>query len=1018
MQQPLNSKLYLRSLFVLLLIASSYASTLAQEQTRTYNRFQYHKYKWKALPTASFHIYYPEGYDSLCKFASVQLPDIMEAMKKVSGIELQKIPNIILYPSISQQYESNIGLHDDKVQTFPTINLKGNRAVVSFSGSYQDLKQQLAIAIMRLGWEDLFKNNPEEQLTNKAKLIPEWYKEGVIHHFAEGWPLEKEEAFQKVIEEKDSVSWQDITSEYPVLSGQAFCYFLSVKYRQDAARQILSQLRQGKSLSRAARLVTKQYLDSLTKQCIVFYQQRAYTNKALLYSNDIKYENAKNSISDSMLKSIFSSEHILNIKQSPDSKYAAITTKRTNKRLVYLIPQKAKTIDKPKPIYSYLLPPWMDNHDADIYPIITWAEHSNYLFIAAPEKGKIAIKKYTLAGQQADSRVLYGVDGISALEELKADEWMMAAFRRGQSDIVSYKPSKSRFTPFTNDLADNTQFSVNRAGTLSIACRSGYPADSLFTPDSITKPYGIYVKNEKIEKANTNNTQVKSSKGLKDNGEVLIYKDSLHYSFQQPVFVNESELSIQHNITGYIIRDIINIKAPENLYDKYTNTDKSPWLKEYLQRKKTNDSIAELRAQLAAQDVSLLGKILEPGDVKTAAAQKDSMRKAVAYHPQKIRNYILSLHSAYFSASINNDYYINRYQPYKGYLGSFKFPEVGAMVQGGFSDVFENHHFNIGYRMPSGMEGSDFFFRYENTKLKVDWHFMYFRKVESLKPDPDRQWFEGNQPYPAFAKVKTYYYELGFHYPLHYDWGLDFNIAARNDKTIFPATDRFSLNFENLQQWWNINSLVLKADKLQPTIPMLYKGWQGSFSVDGFVSGGKTSTILYGSIIKFSYHQPIYKHITLVVNAHAGHSGGEQKVLYNFGGLDNNIVPRVDTSVQFTQDAPYAFQSLVTPFRGYRQNSIYGSSYGLVNADVYVPLFKELIPLQTSFSMLNALQLGVFADIAATRRTEISLPVSPSYLYSYGLSARTMLAGYGIRFDIAWPEKISKQPVWYLSLIL
>ncbi|GEM_PF-6151883 len=89
-----------------------------------------------------------------------------------------------------------------------------------------------------------------------------------------------------------------------------------------------------------------------------------------------------------------------------------------------------------------------------------------------------------------------------------------------------------------------------------------------------------------------------------------------------------------------------------------------------------------------------------------------------------------------------------------------------------------------------------------------------------------------------------------------------------------------------------------------------------------------------------------------------------------------------------------------------------------LNADVYVSLFKELILLQSSFSMLNALQIGVFADIAATRRTEANLPASPSYLYSYGLSANTMLASYGIRFDMVWLEKLSRQPMWYLSLIL
>ena len=147
-----------------------------------------------------------------------------------------------------------------------------------------------------------------------------------------------------------------------------------------------------------------------------------------------------------------------------------------------------------------------------------------------------------------------------------------------------------------------------------------------------------------------------------------------------------------------------------------------------------------------------------------------------------------------------------------------------------------------------------------------------------------------------------------------------------------------------------------------------------------------------------------------------GHSVGQSRVLYNFGGVDNNVVPRTDTSVRFKQEAPYAFQTLVTPFRGYRQNSLYGSSYVLFNADLYVPLFSKLIPLRTGFSALNNLQLGIFTDFAATARKQDHLPPAPTHLQSFGCSARTMLAGYPIRFDLAWPQQgFSAPPVWYLS---
>jgi hypothetical protein len=83
----------------------------------------------------------------------------------------------------------------------------------------------------------------------------------------------------------------------------------------------------------------------------------------------------------------------------------------------------------------------------------------------------------------------------------------------------------------------------------------------------------------------------------------------------------------------------------------------------------------------------------------------------------------------------------------------------------------------------------------------------------------------------------------------------------------------------------------------------------------------------------------LYKYITLETKLKMGYSTGKARVLYNLGGTDNNVAPKVDSDVHFSQSAPYAFQTLVTPFRGHLQNTLYGDRYALLNADVYFPLF-------------------------------------------------------------------------------
>ena len=142
-------------------------------------------------------------------------------------------------------------------------------------------------------------------------------------------------------------------------------------------------------------------------------------------------------------------------------------------------------------------------------------------------------------------------------------------------------------------------------------------------------------------------------------------------------------------------------------------------------------------------------------------------------------------------------------------------------------------------------------------------------------------------------------------------------------------------------------------------------------------------------------------------------------MLYNMGGVDNNITPRIDSSVHFSQSAPYAFQTLVTPLRGYRQNSVYGDRYANANVDVYFPLFQTLIPLETPLPFINNIQLGVSSDlVTAKEKWNVNTTINGKKFWTYGLSVQSVLAGYPLRFDIAWPGTFGKQPVWYLSLNL
>lgn len=1023
---PSLQKLLLFPMLLLLAVQTSYA-----QQEQRYYRFQYDKYHWQVFHTKAFHVYFTAGSDSLASFVARETPKAIGHVKKEMLSSDIKEPNIIIYPSTDQLYESNIGSYEPEQYTLPTFVYKGSRVLLAYKGSYADLKAQLYEALVRYEWESrLSENNLGDQAKGTAKKdeVPMWFKEGAIRYLANGWSIQDEDKFRISFKDNTFTSWQQALNYEPRLAGQAFCYFLTEHYQPKIVAQISFQLRK-KSLQRSIRLVTKHTLDSLYSQCYEYYKTRfTVKEKDQPLAQTLILKHRKGIVNKVLI--------------SPDESYIAYAVTTYNRRTIYIDDLKNETTKK---VTSYELPPWIDDHSADMYPLLQWHLDGKQLYVAIPKKGKITISRYTTDGNLIEAVKLYGVDGISSFGPLSDREYLLAGYRRGESDIVQYNENKEKYTTWTDDsYDDNSPVWISKKQLLFLSDRPkvtkqkvfkigvGYDPDTLWQGiytihDKQIEPVAIdtisYIKWDKLTpladgqllatytRHGTEQFVIVSPKGVKK--PLSEWKPFQYLGGKDRIaFYKADKDSIY--VSSYPMQQWL---ADNRAKDGDTS---SAWLTDYRERlakQAREDSM--LRAAIDTTH-SILEDALMPKDArKRSAFMKDSIAKSLVYNPKNVRPYVLQLHSAYFSAKINNDYFINRYQPYLNYQGQFKFPEVGGMAQGGFTDLLENHHISIAYRIPAGTEGSDFYIRYENTARRLDWGLSYFRKVESLHPDPFRQWVdESGNPYPNTAKVKTHYYELFLTYPLSYDCALGFQTAVRKDRTIFLATDKYSLDFDPIESLWSINTFSFKLNKLQPTLPYLYKGFKVVGLIDMFKGFTQEESAVMGTTLNVSYHQPLYKYITLVAQAHLGYSGGDKKVLYNLGGLDNNVTPRVDTTVHFNQHAPYAFQTLVTPFRGYYQNTVYGNEYAVFNADVYFPIFQTLIPIETPLLSINNLQLGLFTDAGTARETWNNANANNGkWKTSYGLSARTNLAGYPIRVDVAWPGSFSK-PVWYFSLSL
>lgn len=962
----------------LILTVATYGTTHAQQSVPALNqltpayRLPFHKWHWQVYSTPAALIYYPTGLDSVCAFTLAHYMQEKAIVEKKTGMTVKGVPSLIIYPSVSQAYESRIGSWDAGTQAFPTIARQGNRIILGFNGSYQDFTAQLHLAFVRNMWQQAFGYiNGTDIRSSTSEQEWQWFKEGCIQYMAGGFSLADNEATYQWYRRQAFPTWSSVIQTAPdqqLLAVKGFCYFLEQTYRKDAVKQIVFQLRKKKTFAVAVRLVCKRSYTQLQQLYLAFLysrygavQQVADTTAPVLSFTDSLLEHHQAKL----------------IWANADTTAALWIRNNAESRSVWLSEQG----QKPKKLYTYLLPSWISNYSWDVYPLVQVS--AKRMYIIAPEKGNMSVSEYTISGAKLRHSALpRGIEGISSFEAINDREWLMTAYTKGRSDVIRFLPGSLKVIAVTNDLADNTQLILDKPSG-EIRYYSGYPdviklkknsrvKDSIIADTLKGKPYGWY-RNAAEGKA-----------------EQLLISDSTAFEQLLQAALSPADTTILPH--------------------------QKAWLLAYQKQKTTEDSIAALEAKYKSQGgSSFLQQVL--GEGKDTGTPKDY----TVFDPKQVQSYRLQLHSLWFQAAINNDYFINRLQPYQGYLGTYKYPEIGGMFSSGYSDIFEHHLFSIGYKLPAGTEGSDFFVRYHNKQKRLDWYVLYFRKVESLKPDPRQDWVDAQgNPYPAAAKVKTYYYELGFNYPFTYHSAVSATIAYRKGRTVFLATDPYSLPYPALREQWNMNTIALNHNHLRPTVHnnAFYSGFRNKLLLDVMMQiGAKNPAFTYGISNQFEWHQPLHKAVNWVTQLKAGYSAGGEHILYTFGGVDHNVNGKVDSSVLFNQQAPYLFQSLVTPLRGFKQNSLYGNVYGLLNTDVYVQIFDGLFDYKTPYSFMNRLQLGAFADVAWARETW-----RPDALWqqrhSLGFSAKTVLAGYPIRLDLAFPYNFGQPPMLHFSLRL
>jgi hypothetical protein len=356
-----------------------------------------------------------------------------------------------------------------------------------------------------------------------------------------------------------------------------------------------------------------------------------------------------------------------------------------------------------------------------------------------------------------------------------------------------------------------------------------------------------------------------------------------------------------------------------------------------------------------------------------------------------------------------------------------------ARIETQMTDILENFRFRGGMQVAyRDLRSGDVFGEIDYLPHRVDFSFRYDRRVyfwnqRDLPPNVNAF----NQKY-TFQKM-----EMGASLPLSVRTRISLRPFLGYTRFVDRGSDRAFPSgpptfAESQTQFYAGTKAELVYDNSITTGLNLIEGTRGKLRFTHFEGMGNKNASFSQITLDLRHYQKLYKDIVFAVRGFAGSFFGHAQQNFALGGMDNWIVNRINfdgvnnplASEPGQFNPNFLFTEFITNLRGFDLASLYGSNVMVANAELRLPLARALASGPVTSNFFRNMQLTAFYDIGTSwsgplpfdeqggvrtrlvRRDPFSVELQEfinPWLYSYGVGFRSMMLGYYLKFDLAWP---------------
>lgn len=355
---------------------------------------------------------------------------------------------------------------------------------------------------------------------------------------------------------------------------------------------------------------------------------------------------------------------------------------------------------------------------------------------------------------------------------------------------------------------------------------------------------------------------------------------------------------------------------------------------------------------------------------------------------------------------------------------SIRSNQIGFVLQGQMNDMLENHKVYGGLLAMTDLRSGDLFLEYEFLKYLMDFNVRIDRRVVVQPIDVNYQ-----------HKYILNKVEFGASLPLNVSTRISAGPILANSRFLATGINSISNPEDNDKiSYYGGGNVEFVYDNTIVKGFNLYNGTMGRIQYQ-HLAGIDDASMGFGKLsAEAKNYFPISRDFILATRGYVGTFIGPNEPSYVLGGMDNWIINRTDDSGgqrPFQTEPGYdnrnlLFHEFVTPMRGFNYNAQNGKSVLLFNAELRFPLIKYFYRGPISSNFFRNLQAIGFYDIGSAwsgtapffrnnsvNTQELNPPGSPfraviqnyknPWLSSFGFGVRTVLLGYYVKLDVAYP---------------